>query len=381
MRKKIFFLILLIFSGFWVLSSGSFAQSIQEEEEVKARIRQLEQDLAAAGQRRTTLQNEISYQNSQIELTELKVTETQAEIESLSLQIDMLENSLSGLSTVFAKRAMETYKTIRSGGDLAFLLSSNSASSLFSRVYYLKKIQKNDREVLVQMQTTQSNYETQRVRREELNDRLESQGRALATQRASKEQLLTVTRNDEQRFQQLLSEAKAQLAAFSRFVATQGGASILSGQTKCDDWGCYYNQRDSEWGNLGLGGSNYSVAEYGCLVTSISMVASHYGKELKPSQIAVNSNFFVPGTGYLYHKVDGMPFSLTSVSKSSLDSELSNGPVIAGIGGGPDHFIVILRKEGDSYMMHDPFLPNGGNRPLTDEYSLSDISSLRKVSF
>ena len=77
-----------------------------------------------------------------------------------------------------------------------------------------------------------------------------------------------------------------------------------------------------------------------------------------------------------------MPFSLTTASRSILDSELSAGrPVIAGLYSGPDHFIVILRKEGENYIMHDPFMPDGGNRPLTDAYSISDISSLRLVSF
>ena len=151
-----------------------------------------------------------------------------------------------------------------------------------------------------------------------------------------------------------------------------------------DDWGCYYNQRDSLWGNIGLGGSSYSVAEYGCLVSSVSMLASHYGKDIKPGNVAVNSSTFVPGTGYLYHSftVNGISVSISRASTNMLDSELAAGrPVIAGLYSGPDHFILILRKEGDQYIMHDPFMENGANRPLSDKYNLSDITSLRLVSF
>jgi len=171
---------------------------------------------------------------------------------------------------------------------------------------------------------------------------------------------------------------------FSRFVSSQGGASILSNQTKCDSWGCYFNQRDGLWGNIGMGGSQYSVAAYGCLITSISMVSSHQGKNIKPGDIAVLANAFVPGTGYVYHSfsVNGVSVSLTTASKSILDSELAAGrPVIAGLFSGPDHFIVILKKEGDKYIMHDPFLENGASRPLTDKYNVSDITSLRLVQF
>ncbi|MCX6705057.1 MAG: C39 family peptidase [Candidatus Woesebacteria bacterium] len=200
---------------------------------------------------------------------------------------------------------------------------------------------------------------------------------------------MNATKNDESKYQSLLAQAKAQLSAFRSFVISQGGASILSNQTKCDSWGCYYNQRDSQWGNMSLGGSPYSVAEYGCLVSSVSMVASHYGKNVKPSDIAVAPNAFVPGTGYLYHSFSANVVNITinSASKSILDGELAAGrPVIAGLFGGPDHFIVITRKDGDSYIMRDPFMENGaGNdgsgRPLTDKYSFSNITSLRLVSF
>jgi hypothetical protein len=80
--------------------------------------------------------------------------------------------------------------------------------------------------------------------------------------------------------------------------------------------------------------------------------------------------------------VNGVNVSISSLSKSNLDSELAAGrSIIAGLYGGPDHFIVILKKEGNNYIMHDPFLENGSNRPLTDKYNVSDITSLRVVSF
>ena len=97
--------------------------------------------------------------------------------------------------------------------------------------------------------------------------------------------------------EQEYNQAVAELAGFSRFVTSQGGASILSNQTSCDDWGCYYNQRDSQWGNILINGqSRYSMAGYGCLITSVAMVASHMGhREMLLSDIAVSSgsNFAV----------------------------------------------------------------------------------------
>jgi hypothetical protein len=113
-------------------------------------------------------------------------------------------------------------------------------------------------------------------------------------------------------------------------------------------------------------------------------MATHFGKNIKPIDIAVNTSAFVPATGFLYwsFSVNGVNISISSASKSLLDSELAKGrPVIAGLYSGPAHFIVILRKEGDKYIMNDPFIENGGNRPLTDKYSVNDITTLRIVNF
>jgi peptidoglycan hydrolase CwlO-like protein len=328
-----------------------------------------------------TLSNQIAQFNAQIKLTELKINQTEEKITLLGGRIDQLQVSLTNLNNAFFSRAVETYKIARFSSSLNLVLTAGDFGDIFSRFHYLRKIQDADRGLLARLTQAQNTYKEEKTDQEVLQEELEKQKQVLGAQKTAKDNLLASTRGEEARYQQLLSQAKAQLAAFSRFAASQGGASILENQTKCDGWGCYYNQRDSQWGNIGLGGSSYSVAEYGCLVTSVSMLASHYGKSLKPSDIAVNPNYFIPGTGYLWWSADGMPFSLTSVSKDELDSRLNNGPIIAGLYYGPAHFIVILRKEGDNYIMHDPFMPDGGNRPLTDKYSVSDITSLRAVTF
>ena len=290
---------------------------------------------------------------------------------------------MQSLTEAFSSRANETYKMARLGDPLVLLVTSENLSEAVTRFHYLQRIQEADRELLVKLQDAQNTYVAEKDDQEDLQAELLQQQQVLGAQKAAKAELLEQTENDEQKYQNLLAEARAQLAALRRFVTAQGGASILSNQTVCNDWGCYYNQRDSQWGNIGMGGSSYSMAGYGCLVTSVSMLASHSGRNIKPGDIAVNPAAFVPGTGYLYHsfEVNGIDVSISTASSSQLDSLLSLGPVIAGLYSGPDHFIVILRKEGDQYIVHDPFMEGGNERPLSDNYSVSAISSLRLVQF
>jgi peptidoglycan hydrolase CwlO-like protein len=367
----------------------TYAQTCGNEQECSELIRQYTDQITKLQGQASTLKNQIAQFDAQIKLTTLKIVDTQNKIAQLGGRIDQLEVSLNDLTTAFSSRAVETYKLSKFENNFGFILSASDINDAVSRFHYLAKIQEADRSLLEKLQEAQTTYIGEKQNQETLQAELKRQQANLNSQKAAKNSLLTATKNDESKYQSLLSQARAQLAAFSRFVAGQGGASILTGQTKCDSWGCYYNQRDSSWGNIGMGGSSYSTASYGCLVTSVSMVASHFGKNIKPSDIAVNPDAFVPGTGYLYHdfSVNGINVTINSTSTSVLDSELAAGrPVIAGLYSGPDHFIVITRKDGDKYIMRDPFIENGAGSdgsgiPLTDKYSVSNITSLRLVSF
>lgn len=381
---KTLFLFLFLFTLFLGFTGFVNSQTCSNADECSKLIDEYQDQVTKLQGQSNTLNNQIAQFDAQIRLTTLKIIQTEEQISLLSGRIDQLEGSLDLLTNAYSERVVETYKIGRVGDPFFLLISSANLNEAFSRYSYLKKIQEADKNLLDRLQKAQDTYKEEKVSQEDLQSQLQNQQKQLNSQKLSKANLLAATKNDEKKYQQLLSEARAQLSALSRFVGSQGGASILSNQTKCDSWGCYYNQRDSLWGNIGLGGSSYSVAGYGCLVSSVSMIASHYGKNIKPVDIAVNSNAFVPGTGYLYwsFSVNGINVSVSKASTSILDSELSAGrPVIAGLYSGPDHFIVILRKEGDRYIMHDPFLENGSNKPLSDKYNVSDITSLRLVSF
>ncbi len=357
----------------------------------------LNDSLQSKTSERLSLETEVKRFNTLITITTAsiftnirEIENLEKEIASLDGKIGILDLSLDQMSEILIKRIAETYKKGKVN-MVGLFLSSNSFSDFISRYKYLKVVQLHDRNLMLQMETARTNFEDQKDLKEEkqkevelAKSKLENQKTLLAQQKAAKDNLLAITKNDEKKYQQFLSEAVAQQKAFKGFVSSQGGATILENQTVCDNWGCYYNQRDSQWGNKSLGLSGLSVAEYGCLVSSVSMLASHYGVNIKPSDIASNPNAFFSETAYLLHSfsVNGVSVRIEAVSKSYLDSKLSEGkPVIAGLYGGPDHFIVIKAKAGSDYIMNDPFLENGSDRLLSEKYNVSDISSLRLVSF
>ncbi|HBL52294.1 MAG: hypothetical protein A3D24_01450 [Candidatus Blackburnbacteria bacterium RIFCSPHIGHO2_02_FULL_39_13] len=187
-------------------NESDLQKKLDENRQEQERVNKL---LGETKQKKVTLQNEIVYQDNQIRLTILKIEETKGQIESLTEQINNLEGALTDLSKLYTARAIETYKLKRLGDSLAILLTANNITEFISRFNYLQRIQENDRQLLLKMQSTQSNFEDKRADIEKLKSKLEQQEKALENQKGQKTQLLQVTKNDEKKYQELLETLRA----------------------------------------------------------------------------------------------------------------------------------------------------------------------------
>lgn len=401
MWKKISLLVLgFLFSLALLTARSARAQTTVTPADLEQKIKEYDEKISQLQGEQKTLSDLISYLNNKIgqsqtriQKTNLELAQLESDIATLSGQINVLDISLDQLTDLLVNRIEAIYKHKSTTNPVTLLFSSTGLSDFFNRLHYLRIIQSQNRQIIVKTETARTNFDLQKQVKEQkqaeaeaARKRLEQEKAALASQQAAKQKLLSQTKNDEKKYQTLKAEAQRQLFAFRRFVTSQGGASILSGQTKCNDWGCYYNQRDSQWGNMLIGNSDSSVAEYGCLITSMAMIASYYDKSIKPSDIAASPDVFVPGTAYMWQgswTVSGITTTRTRVSMSTakIDEEVNTGrPVIVGLFSGPDHFIVIKGKNDQGYIMNDPFLENGGDRPFSDKYQISDITTLDLVT-
>lgn len=405
--KKITWIYPILYSLFFILYT--FAPSAHaavcgdnvpsDEGELKSYVEDCNAKLQELSGQKATLAQALGVLNTQINLTQAKIIEQttqlaklQVEIADLSGKIQSLDYTLTDLTKLFVARVKSSY-IYSSTSPIPLLLHFSGLTQLTKGLQYVEAVRDHDQKLLLSLEKSRLDYDQQKTTKELKQKEIEAvklsldrEKAALASSVAAKNKLLADTKNDEARFQSLRSQASAQLAAFRRFASNQGGASILSNQTKCDSWGCYYNQRDSAWGNQTIGLSGETMKEVGCLVTSMAMVASHYGKSLKPSDIAASSDPFWGNTAYMNQgtwSVGGVTMTRTRIGSSTakIDEELAAGrPVIVGIYGGPDHFLVITKKEGDDYIMNDPFPENGGNIKFSSKYPLSAISAVDRVS-
>lgn len=219
MKKIILASFLLIFSVF-VLASSSDAATIDE---IKEKIKSYEQEVERLNKEAKTLSLQIAQFDTQIKLTTLKIEQTQEQILLLGGRIDQIEISLDQLTLAFSSRAVETYKMARLGDPVIVIASSPNLSEVVLRFHYLKRIQESDRNLLVQLQETQTIYQNQKEEQETLEKKLEEQKNQLAKEKRDKANLLTVTKSNERRYQELLASARAELAV----VLGQGKESFL----------------------------------------------------------------------------------------------------------------------------------------------------------
>lgn len=219
---------------------------------------------------------------------------------------------------------------------------------------------------------------------DDLEIKMEKEATVLNQVKASKQNLLTSTQGQEALFKKEFQEAKEQLRAMGLFACSEPRESKV--------WNVpgYVNQLDTRWVNHKLGFSDTSsIGCYGCGVASMVMVLSRYGIETDP--VALNEklkasrgfvddlldwrNVSAATDGKLAMVNNPYPVGKANVDWALIDSQLLAGdPVIVYIDRGPSqvsHYVVLLKKQGGGYLMHDPL--RGPYLDFTDYYRKDSV--------
>lgn len=215
----------------------------QKREEIK----ELQEKLVEVRGQKQTLASTISYLNNRIQLTQAQIDESQAQVErlqveiaDLSTRIQLLDATLEDITKILINRIGQTYKQSRVQ-PLYQVFMADTLPEALTRVKYLQLSQKNDREVMYQMETTKADFNNQKLLKEEkqaeldlLAAQLEQQQLSLSQQQEEKEALLEITRNDELRFQAELATKRAELEAIQSIIAGRGEETEVGDVSKGD---------------------------------------------------------------------------------------------------------------------------------------------------
>ena len=232
----------IIFTLLIAISSGVFshAQSCGNEEDCKKLISEYEQKLVGIRDQKNTLSSQIEFADTQVYLTTLRIQDTERkiaqaadEIDNLKGRIITLDSSLDYISKLLLEKIVEGYKR-REAPLFSIFIDPDNASTMINRLKYAKVAEESDRKLAFQVQQAKLNFEQQKDLREDkkkelaiLEVNLESQKSALDEQKAQKERLLTITKNDERVYQNLLAQTQAEFAAIQGIVSGAGTESKM----------------------------------------------------------------------------------------------------------------------------------------------------------
>lgn len=229
---------LLLANGFLsplAIGQGTDDSTKELDEKIKAKneeIADLERKLSEVRTTAKTLKDQIGFMDNQIRLTQLKITQLESDIErleneitNLSGKINYLDINLDQIAILLTQRIRETYKRGHVN-PFSIFLGTTDINQVTSRVQYLRSVQLHDRQLLLAMEQTKTNFEQQKDLKEQKQteldqsqQQLENQKLQLDQQKAGKQSLLELTRNDEQRYQQMLAAAQAEQSAMQSAIA------------------------------------------------------------------------------------------------------------------------------------------------------------------
>lgn len=354
------------------------------------KIRELEGKVSELKKQGDTLSSQIGVMDNQIQLTKYRINSVQQQINETTLDIDSagkrikkLENSLDDVSKILLTRIKATYQA-GEVDPLRILLASSNLREFLSKENYLKIVQEHDKKLLYNTQQAKMDYaaqkeilETKKKKIVALQEQLEQYNSELDREMDAKQELLTVTKNDERNYQKMLADARRQVASFKSFANARvgTGGSILPAQASPDGW--YYNQRDERWGRNLIGASSDQVWEVGCLLTSVAMILKKNGENVDPAAIASVNSYYAFSTAAMRIPWGGGRFSsIWQRDFGSIDSKLASGqPVIVGVTTSSNsvgtHFLVLKSGQNGDYIMNDPW--NGPDLKFSDYYSTAQI--------
>lgn len=377
-------------------SATTLDDLLKQQEALRAEANKNKQAANQASGKISDLQGAINSIDTSISSTQAKIDNTSQQISvtnqvitDISSTISQTQDQLNQLNTKLRNAYVGLYELSRTDGVLS--IQSQSLDEAVTTAQYVQSIQTQLQSNIQQMNTLMTDLnnkkadnEKQKASLENLKQQLSGDKASLASQRNQKDYLLQATSDqlngyltNYDQIQKRISEIQRQINIL--ISQNSWGSDIISS----NDPGWFYSQLD--YPNTYLGNSPYTVAQYGCLVTSFAMVATFYGHHVTPADIARIPGLF-DSEGYMTQATPpGIGVTTTSagpVDWATVNNELDNGhPVIISIylpsvgainSDGSSHFIVLKGHSGDKYFMHDPL---GGGR----SYSAQNVRSMKII--
>ncbi|HLD21777.1 MAG TPA: peptidoglycan DD-metalloendopeptidase family protein [Patescibacteria group bacterium] len=192
-------------------------------EDLAERLHVYEEQIKQKQQEEATLQNEMGILDNSMEETQIKIQKTEIEIDVTQKQIEVIQEQVRQYEKNITENKVslsELLRTIhkneqRTALEIAF--SQPTFSQFYSQLEYSSRVQSDVQKNVERLQKIKKNLVKKRTELKEKKIQvsfqkvqLESQHVDLEEEQNTKEVLLTETQNTEEKYQELLSKARAE---------------------------------------------------------------------------------------------------------------------------------------------------------------------------
>ncbi len=379
----------LVFTVFLVPYSSARADDNNEKlESLEQKAQNYKRMIDLKQQQQMSLQNQLglmdiqveSFQND-IEMTKREIERNGLEIKEIQRDLDRKEKELNRTKNNLSEMIRLYYQIDQELG-LEFVSGDKALSAILNQSEYIDQTSQKVDELLSALKVKKSELEQRQNEHKQKNEELITRKEDLSekilyvgNEKLSKNILLEKTRGQEDKYHELLARVEKQKQELIDLDSLSGETrqtlnKILANAPKPSSglaskkW--YYAQDDDRWAYKRIGLSSSLMKDYGCAVTSLSMVFTHYNNKISPGKLSSQPIFYRDLIVWPKHWKSLKLNSSTAhgnIDWKKVKKEIKKErPVIIFVRarGGKGHYVVIHgRDKKGHYVVHDPlFGPN-----------------------
>lgn len=322
--------------------------------------------------RQETLIKDVKKKESEVQDSQEEIKTLEKQIEEKNQEMQDSKIRLAEVLRIYDRIDRElAMELLRQKGDVAKVL--NNSEFLSQAWDKIKEIKDQINKEKSQLETQKNELENKYKQLVEKKDELQEKIYYLKNEEQNKVLILSKTKGEENKYKELLARVEEQkqelIGGYDDFSDELKGDlakiknSALKPQSGTASTSWYYSQTDSRWGNNRIGLSSSLMKDYGCAITSLSMVFTKHGESITPGRLASQPIFYrdliVWPQSWKSLSVEGST-AHGVVSWSNIDKQLKeDNPVIVFVraAAGKGHYVVVVgkdKKSNNKYVVHDP---------------------------
>ncbi|MDD5040409.1 MAG: peptidoglycan DD-metalloendopeptidase family protein [Patescibacteria group bacterium] len=190
-------------------------------EELQKRTQMYEQNIKIKQQETVTLKNQLSILDLQIEQTQASIDTTKEEINALNIELEFLTNTIAAkeVELTDTKEILSAYLRLINQYDdrtaLEVLVANSSFSDFYDQMQYTQNLESKVKDSLIEIKKAKNELDqqktTQESKKKELNELADQLAASVVDSNSQKDYktiLLADTKESEQKFEELLEQAR-----------------------------------------------------------------------------------------------------------------------------------------------------------------------------